>query len=100
PPIISPDKTTVWVIGTQQTVTWNTSVFQGSPPSSFSGQILLGFLNDTSGNEHLNTTNPLAAGFNITTGSATITVPDVAPGNDYIIALLGDSGNISPTFTI
>ncbi|KAE9398928.1 hypothetical protein BT96DRAFT_920420 [Gymnopus androsaceus JB14] len=34
-------------------------------------------------------------------GFYTVTVPDdIAPGNDYQVVLFGDSGNISPSFTI
>jgi len=100
PPITSPDEDTVWVIGTSQLVTWDTSVFEGQNLSTTQGEIFLGFLNDTSGNEHLDINNPLANGFDIRTGSVHITVPNVDPRDDYIIALLGDTSNISPKFTV
>lgn len=65
--------------------------------------------------------NALASGFPINAGAANVTVPQVPTGNDYIVVrkseqcrrptrsasyypafvtVFGDSGNISPTFTI
>ncbi|EJC97856.1 uncharacterized protein FOMMEDRAFT_97946 [Fomitiporia mediterranea MF3/22] len=101
PPVLAPNASTVWTVGDTQTVVWcvNTS---GLPEqiTNRQGTVLLGFLNDTSGDEHLMIDSPLASGFDITSGSVDVVVPDVEPRTDYIIALLGDSGNISPKFTI
>ncbi|KAF7791484.1 hypothetical protein EIP86_002500 [Pleurotus ostreatoroseus] len=126
PPITSPDSSTVWVAGSQATVTWDTSSLphQGGP---FVGTIVLGYLRDGSENEHLDAEHPLAQGFDLSQGAVDVKVPLVQPGNDYIIVreyrapcthpplrrakvqwaypssflpVFGDSGNRSPTFTI
>jgi hypothetical protein len=45
--------------------------------------------------------NPIAQGFPLSAGQASVTVPeDTQPGYDWIVVLFGDSGNWSPTFTI
>ncbi|EIN12953.1 hypothetical protein PUNSTDRAFT_19047, partial [Punctularia strigosozonata HHB-11173 SS5] len=101
PPITSPTTGTVWTVGQTVTVTWDTSELP--PPqniTNISGKILLGFLDDGDDSEHLDVDSPLAQGFNITTGSVQLTVPNVPAKDDYIIVLFGDSGNLSPKFTI
>ncbi|KAI0081662.1 hypothetical protein K474DRAFT_1259092 [Panus rudis PR-1116 ss-1] len=99
PPITSPDASTVWHVGETQTVTWDTS---GIPPpanvTNQKGKVVLGFLTDDS--EHLMIDSPLADGFSIFDGKVQVIVPNVPDRTDYIIALFGDSGNISPKFTI
>ncbi|KAJ2991574.1 hypothetical protein NUW54_g8154 [Trametes sanguinea] len=60
----------------------------------------LTYINDPSGDEHLDFDHPLAANVPITAGSALVTVPDVTPRDDYVVDLYGNSGNISPKFTI
>ncbi|KAF8488659.1 hypothetical protein F5888DRAFT_1622238 [Russula emetica] len=100
PPVINPTTGTIWKIGSDQTVTWDTS----NPPSQVTnpiGTLLLGYLNaDGSGGENLDVDNPLAQNFQLAAGSVTITVPKVEPNDNYIVALIGDSGNISNEFTI
>jgi hypothetical protein len=44
--------------------------------------------------------HPLAEGFDIRDSQRTIRVPDVPPRNNYIVVVMGDSGNRSPEFTI
>ncbi|KAF9453097.1 hypothetical protein P691DRAFT_801954 [Macrolepiota fuliginosa MF-IS2] len=99
PTITNPHDGTVWMVGTKEQVTWETD---NIPPDSQltnpTGQVILGFLENNSLNLQLE--NPLAKGFNIRDGKVTITVPDVPPRNDYIIVLMGDSGNASPAFAI
>ncbi|KIP06222.1 hypothetical protein PHLGIDRAFT_73062 [Phlebiopsis gigantea 11061_1 CR5-6] len=88
PKITSPDAGTVWPAGSTQLVTWDTS----DAPASISEQsgILL------AANDH-----PLAQGFDLRSGSQSVTIPaDTAPGSDYQIVLLGDSGNLSGAFII
>ncbi|KAH8114439.1 hypothetical protein DFH11DRAFT_1466099, partial [Phellopilus nigrolimitatus] len=99
PPVTAPNASTVWAVGETQTVVWNTSSLP-SQITNTNGTVLLGFVNDTTGNEHLMISTPLASGFDIRSGSVNIVVPNVEPRSDYIVALLGDSGNISPKFTI
>lgn len=98
PAITSPDAQTVWVAGTTATVTWDTS----NPPADVTnprGRILLGHVEDGT-DEHLDVAHPLADGFDIRAGKVQVKVPYVSPGNDYIIVLMGDSGNKSPSFVI
>ncbi|KZT09363.1 uncharacterized protein LAESUDRAFT_723106 [Laetiporus sulphureus 93-53] len=97
PPITSPDANTVWTAGENVTVTWNTSSIPSSVTNS-QGKVVLGYL--TSDSENLNINSPLASEFPITAGQVSFVVPSVPTGNNYIVALFGDSGNISPEFTI
>jgi len=98
PPITSPRAGDRWQVGSLQTVTWDTS---NIPPSGKNngGTILLGF-NDGSGSENLDSDHPLASGFLLTAGSHQITVPQVQNRTHYFVVLFGDSGNMSPEFTI
>ncbi|KAF5338108.1 hypothetical protein D9758_015364 [Tetrapyrgos nigripes] len=92
PPIVSPTADAVWVVGSTQTVTWNTT----DAPEQITnptGRILLR-------KDGLTTDNVLAEGFDILLGTINVTVPDVDAGSDYAIVLFGDSGNFSPTFSI
>ncbi|KAH9933250.1 uncharacterized protein BXZ73DRAFT_21330, partial [Epithele typhae] len=98
PPIIVPTAQTMWTVGEKETVTWDTSVLEGVTPSNPNGTLLLGTFVD--GQEHLMGESPLATDFSLFDGNVTLTVPSVAPGKDYIVCLIGDSGNISPAFTI
>ncbi|KAF9469379.1 hypothetical protein BDZ94DRAFT_1133825, partial [Collybia nuda] len=86
PPILEPTASTVWKIGQTVTVTWDTS---NAPEniSNGSGVILKG------------TFDYLAKDFDLRAGSVDLVVPVVTPGK-YQIILLGDSGNVSPEFTI
>ncbi|KAI1786959.1 hypothetical protein LXA43DRAFT_1184813 [Ganoderma leucocontextum] len=92
PPVLSPTTGTVWTIGERQNVTWDVS----DPPVNITnpqGLILL---------RKDNTPTPviLQNGFDILLGSIEITVPWVVDGSDYSVVLFGDSGNVSPDFTI
>ncbi|KAF8968973.1 hypothetical protein BDZ97DRAFT_1654445 [Flammula alnicola] len=99
PNITSPTADSVWPVGSNQTVTWDTSNF---PPVSqitnILGKVILGFNANNSLNLDFN--NPLAQNFNLTDGSVQVTVPNVQPRNDYLIVLFGDSGDTSPAFSI
>ncbi|KDQ62519.1 hypothetical protein JAAARDRAFT_122290 [Jaapia argillacea MUCL 33604] len=98
PRIISPSSVTLWLTGTNVTVTWDTS----NIPSDFDtkGKLVLGYLDGVDENEHLDIENPLADGFSLIRGYIDVLVPQVDPGSDYIVVLFGDSGNRSSTFTI
>ncbi|KAN0127312.1 hypothetical protein V8E53_014563 [Lactarius tabidus] len=98
PQITSPTATTIWTVGNQVTVTWDTSNIP--PPGNFTGQLVLGYLTSGSSSENLDVDNPLAANFLLSAGSVQITVPNVPTGTNYIVVLFGDSGNASPQFTI
>ncbi|KAF8171984.1 hypothetical protein K438DRAFT_186601 [Mycena galopus ATCC 62051] len=84
----------VWTAGQTETVTWNASGI----PAGVTGMIQLGYLDPNSAGEHLSTI--LASGFNLTDEKANIVVPSVVTRTTYILVLFGDSGNISPEFTI
>ncbi|KAF8073421.1 hypothetical protein FPV67DRAFT_1477729 [Lyophyllum atratum] len=100
PHIISPNEKSVWPVGTKQTVTWE---IKDIPPDSQlsnpNGKVVLGHLGPTGG-LNLDIDNPLAQNFKLRLGKVEITVPSVAPRDDYIIVLFGDSGNASPSFAI
>ncbi|KAH9060464.1 hypothetical protein EDB87DRAFT_1616078 [Lactarius vividus] len=100
PPVLNPHKGTIWHIGSTVTVAWNTST---RPPqvTNPTGTLLLGYLQpDGEGGENLDVDHPLAQGFPLDAGKVRFIVPRVKPRKNYIVALIGDSGNISPKFTI
>ncbi|KAI9429756.1 hypothetical protein H4582DRAFT_2104521 [Lactarius indigo] len=97
PTILKPTAGTFWAIGSEQIVTWDTSNIPASGRNN-KGTILLGYLNDGDESEHLFWN--LGSGFLLTDGSYSITVPSVQPNDNYVLALLGDSGNLSPKITI
>jgi len=92
PPVLYPNASTIWTVGSKYNVTWDNS----NPPKQITNPV--GRIQLRKGN----TTLPqvLASGFNITSGRQEIQVPNVQPGSDYCIVLMGDSGNFSPLFKI
>lgn len=68
--------------------------------SNEKGTLLLGYLEDDSTDEHLNIEHPLASGFNMDGGFVNFRCPKVETRKNYIVVLIGDSGNRSPLFTI
>ncbi|KAH9977584.1 hypothetical protein BJV74DRAFT_901563 [Russula compacta] len=96
PHITSPDAATVWTPGNDELVTWDTSTVP--PTGDYNGTLLLGYQTDNS--ENLDLEHPLAVGFSLRDGSVRVTCPVVSPANNYIVVLMGDSGNASPQFTI
>ncbi|EST04518.1 Ser-Thr-rich glycosyl-phosphatidyl-inositol-anchored membrane family [Kalmanozyma brasiliensis GHG001] len=99
PHITRPRAETVWTAGKTHTVKWDTS---DMPPEAenYKGVIKLGYLPaDGSGGENLHWT--LADGFAIKDGKTKVTLPaDLEERNDYIVVVMGDSGNASEKFTI
>ncbi|KIK67385.1 hypothetical protein GYMLUDRAFT_37498 [Collybiopsis luxurians FD-317 M1] len=92
PQILSPKGGESWVVGQTQSIIWNVS----SPPAQITnpvGQILL-----RKGGSTQNVT--LAGNFSILAGNVSFIVPCVTPDDDYSIILFGDSGNLSPVFSI
>jgi len=93
PTILCPDASSVWVVGCNYTVTWDTS----SEPSQVTnplGQVYLRINGATQ-------STPLADGFPLSDGQVEVTVPaDTVPSDEWILVLFGDSGNWSPDFTI
>jgi len=99
PTITYPTASTVWNVGEVHNITWSiANAPTGFPINNATGTILLGFLANDS--ENLDVDHPLADKFLLKDQKVDITVPDVESRNDYIIVLLGDSGNASPQFTI
>lgn len=92
PPIISPDASAKWVVGTVVNVTWDNS----NPPALIGNKASV----------QLNKANPLSIvgslvrDFDLRAGWVEVTVPNVEPADDYSITLFGDSGNRSPLFSI
>ncbi|KAI0278291.1 hypothetical protein BGY98DRAFT_917224 [Russula aff. rugulosa BPL654] len=98
PPITSPSQGAVWKIGSKQLVTWdNSSIPAGAERNT--GTIMLGY-DDNTGSEHLDYQHLLADGFLLMAGQQYITVPKVTKRSTYIVAVFGDSGNVSQKFTI
>jgi len=91
PTIISPSAATIWKSKTEVNVTWDHS----NPPASISNRAKVELHGGpTSINQEL------ADNFVLTQGWISVSVPVVPSGNDYTITLFGDSGNVSPKFTI
>ncbi|KAJ3885638.1 hypothetical protein GG344DRAFT_58884 [Lentinula edodes] len=122
PPITSPSASTIWQVGQTVTVIWyvqicslypyyvihfNLCIYRditNLPPASQltdpNGTVVLGYMASSTDSEHLMIDSPLAQDFPLSDGNVSFIVPSVVTRSDYIIALFGDSGNISPTFTI
>jgi hypothetical protein len=98
PPVVYPSNGTTWERGSNQSVTWSTDNIP-EEAQKYLVTILLGFL--ANGSENLDIKRPLAAQIPIMQGTAPVTVPtNLTAGNNYIVAVIGDSGNTSPAFTI
>ncbi|KAH0832071.1 hypothetical protein J3R83DRAFT_12979 [Lanmaoa asiatica] len=115
PTITSPTTGTIWVAGSKQSVSWQTKNVPVEA-QNYTLTILLGYLDNasenldirksitfrsrvrllTGGSEH-----PLATQVPIMDGTVTITVPaDATFRPNYTVAVIGDSGDVSPAFTI
>jgi len=79
-------------------VTWDTRDIPEE--SNAEGKILLGYAQDGSRNEHLDTEHPLAESFLLSAGSVKVFVPNVEPRDNYIIDLSGDADSKSDQFNI
>ncbi|TFY51917.1 hypothetical protein EVG20_g10782, partial [Dentipellis fragilis] len=99
PHITSPTAGQVWKVGSSQNVTWDTSAIPATRQNS-TGTLLLGYQDGLEGGEHLDIAHPLANYFPLSAGSVQVTVPNVTARTDYIVVLIGDSGNASPEFSI
>ncbi|KAJ3976886.1 hypothetical protein EV361DRAFT_944878 [Lentinula raphanica] len=104
PTITYPDgEYVVWQAGTTvYNMTWETDNIPESAQNN-TGIIMLGYLEDGDDSEHLDWRYPLASGFQLTDGVAYFTVDssrNLTTRDDYVLCLLGDSGNISKEFTI
>ncbi|KAJ8080427.1 hypothetical protein PM082_017260 [Marasmius tenuissimus] len=87
-----------WQRGQTRTVSWDTSDLPQEKENA-TGTLLLGFLEAR--DENLDIDHPLADNFPLKKGSVAFTVPKhLERKKGYIIALLGDSGNISGPFAV
>ncbi|KAI8986245.1 hypothetical protein BD414DRAFT_416500 [Trametes punicea] len=92
PPVLYPHAGTVWYKGQRHNVTWDVS----SPPVNITNKV--GRIMLRKGG--ISTPLILEDGFDILLGRIEVTVPWVLQGDDYSLILFGDSGNVSPQFTI
>ncbi|KAF5340718.1 hypothetical protein D9611_007434 [Ephemerocybe angulata] len=100
PHITSPEQDDFWVKGSRQIVRWDTDKLDKESLNS-NGLVVLGWSEPGSDNEHLDLENPLASNFSLAEGWIEVEVPEeVETRENYFIVLFGDSGNISPSFTI
>jgi len=98
PTITNPTKDTIWMAGSKQNVTWLTSNVPAEA-QTYTISVLLGHFANNS--ENLDIKNPLATQVPIMDGTVTVTVPAGTPfGTNYTVAVLGDSGDVCPPFTI
>ncbi|KAH9924658.1 uncharacterized protein BXZ73DRAFT_2512, partial [Epithele typhae] len=99
PHISAPAAGAQWAVGSVQTVVWDTA---DVPPEAWfaPGTLVLGHVEEGSTNEHLDLMHPLAEGFLLISGKAKVTVPSVEARDDYVVVLIGDSGNVSGKFSI
>jgi len=93
PHITSPHAGTIWKVGEHYKVTWDTSNAPKHITNS-KGKLLL------ADNGIQDVDKPLAQNFEILQGHVVVKVPKVKPGKNYAVVLIGDSGNLSPQFTI
>uniref|UniRef100_D8PXI5 Fibronectin type-III domain-containing protein n=1 Tax=Schizophyllum commune (strain H4-8 / FGSC 9210) TaxID=578458 RepID=D8PXI5_SCHCM len=93
PPITYPHAKTVWKVGEYHNVTWDAS----SPPERITNKVGYIYLRHAG---KIDLGHPLAENFDILKGHQVVKVPSVAPGSDYQLVLMGDSGNWSPKFKI
>ncbi|KAJ7124387.1 hypothetical protein C8R44DRAFT_980677 [Mycena epipterygia] len=91
PPILYPHAGTVWFSFQRHNVTWNAT----GAPATISNEALL--LLAKGG---LEAPFILAKGFDLRAGRFEIEVPYVLADTNYQLVLFGDSGNLSPMFTI
>ncbi|KAJ7277490.1 hypothetical protein C8J57DRAFT_1713821 [Mycena rebaudengoi] len=91
PPILTPAAGTVWESFQRQNVTWDAS----NAPNTISNRASILLARDGVEFPFI-----LASDFDLRAGFVKLTVPHVLSGSDYQIVLFGDSGNLSPMFTI
>ncbi|KAI0087864.1 hypothetical protein BDY19DRAFT_994750 [Irpex rosettiformis] len=99
PHVTTPSASSVWAVGDNQLVQWDTSSLDDAGKNA-TGMIFLGYLTPNETSEHLYIDHPLASGFKLGDGQANVTVFDVPTRDSYIVVLLGDSANRSDKFTI
>ncbi|KAF5382307.1 hypothetical protein D9757_008475 [Collybiopsis confluens] len=100
PSITYPHNHVVLTAGKMTYMSWKTTNIPAEIQDK-TGTIILGYLDGTDTNEHLDLKHPLVTGVKYTDGNSHFTVPkDLPTRNDYIFVFMGDSGNASPKVTI
>ncbi|KZV73716.1 hypothetical protein PENSPDRAFT_626973 [Peniophora sp. CONT] len=100
PAFIAPTGGESYKIGTNQTASWDTSKID-EEAKDYTGVLYLGYADGDSSDEHLDVAHPLAYGFKLIDGTVNYTVPSNATARpNYFLVLVGDSGNVSPKFSI
>ncbi|KAF8591332.1 hypothetical protein K439DRAFT_1627051, partial [Ramaria rubella] len=95
PPILYPNAATVWFAGQSHNVTWDTSGLPSTLPNGSMIQLRI------ARSSTIFVPVTLASNFSLVDGREPITLPEnLMPRDDYEIVLFGDSGNVSPAFTI
>ncbi|KAI0737539.1 hypothetical protein C8Q80DRAFT_1114968 [Daedaleopsis nitida] len=94
PDILYPHYQTVWYSGQIHNVTWDLS----HKPADVSDPI--GTITLRKGGIAQASEFVVAENFPLADGHVEVTVPGVLSGDDYQLVLIGDSGNVSPMFTI
>ncbi|KAF9267300.1 hypothetical protein L218DRAFT_995567 [Marasmius fiardii PR-910] len=98
PKIVQESVGTEWRRGSTRTISWDTSNLPKEKKND-TGTLLLGYLEHD--NENLDINYPLADNFPLSKGSVTFAVPKhLERKQNYVVALLGDSGNISGPFAV
>ncbi|KAG2351747.1 hypothetical protein BDR07DRAFT_1285072 [Suillus spraguei] len=92
PTIISPTSASKWTVGETFLVTWDTS----SEPSQVTNPIGQIYLRQGDATQ----SNPIASGFELSSGQTNVTIPEDTNPGEYMIVLFGDSGNWSGKFPI
>ena len=95
--IFYPTKDTVWKVGNEVNVTWQT-VHMPYGMSQRLGRVFFEY--QENGMLHALQDYRLAVNVRLGDGNVTFTVPHVKERDDYVVVLMGDSGNHSPKFTI
>jgi len=91
--ILEPTACTVWTVGETATITWNNTLI---PQDTFYSDSA-GLCHSPSGSAWF--VVDLADGFDLRTGTVSFTVPDVTPGN-YFVMMSSAWGDDSPHFQI
>ncbi|KAI0768679.1 hypothetical protein BD413DRAFT_493672 [Trametes elegans] len=99
PAIWQPSGDEVWTVGATETVRWSPSDL---PSAEDGGRLLLGSARDETGDYHHISASPLATNVSLASGALDVVVPNVPPGDAYVLTLyIGkDSINPSAPFTI
>ncbi|KAI0781501.1 hypothetical protein BD413DRAFT_31492 [Trametes elegans] len=95
--VLHPALNETWVIHQARRIVWDTSDI---PDTTITGDILLGYRQPNSNDEHLDTEHPVATNVPITAGEVVVPVPEVAEGSTYFVKLFNSDDYVSDQFII